>query len=355
MVRVAIIGVSGYAGGELARILARHPGVELTFVSSETYAGKPLTAAFPGLSGTAAGKLLCQPGDIDAAADAADVLFLAQESGQAMKAADALLAAGKKIIDLSADFRLRDPAIYETWYKTTHTATHLLERGAAIYGLPEWNFEALESAQLVANPGCHVTAALLALLPLLEQGLIETRGLIIDSKSGVSGAGRAKSDLLYRYSEMNEGMRPYNIGGTHRHIPEIEQNLSDVAGESIRVTFTPHLAPMTRGILATCYARLKDETQTADDITNALRETYDQDAAPFVVVRDPGDLPGTKDVYGSNFCHLSAAVDARTGTVIVVSALDNLVKGAAGQAVQNMNVMCALPETAGLEGGGLWP
>lgn len=363
MVKVAIIGVSGYAGGELARILSRHPGVEVTFVSSDSNAGKTLAAAFPGMAGTAAGRLVCQSADLEAAANAADVIFLAQESGAAMKSADALLEKGKKVIDLSADFRLRDPAIFETWYKMPHAAPHLLNglngqggtQGGAIYGLPEWNFEALETARLIANPGCHVTAALLALLPLLEQNLIETRGIIIDSKSGVSGAGRAKSDLMYRYSEMNEGMRPYNIGGTHRHTPEIEQNLSDVAGEPITVTFAPHLAPMTRGILATCYARLKEETMTANDITDALRETYNEETAPFVIVRDVGDLPGTKDVYGSNFCHLSAAVDARTGTAIIVSALDNLVKGAAGQAIQNMNLMCGLPETAGLEGGGLWP
>jgi N-acetyl-gamma-glutamyl-phosphate reductase len=359
MINVAIIGVSGYAGGEAARILSQHPEVEVTFASSESNAGKPLSAAYPGLTGTRAGRLICHGSDMEKAADTAEVIFLAQESGAAMKAADSLLAKGKKIIDLSADFRLRDASVFETWYKIPHSAPHLLNgSGAAtgaVYGLPEWNFEALESAQLVANPGCHVTAALLALLPLLDQSLIETRGIIIDSKTGVSGAGRTKSELIYRFSEMNESMRPYNLGGTHRHIPEIEQNLSDVAGESVVVTFAPHLAPMTRGILSTCYARLKEDAVTAQTITDALRDTYSEEGAPFVIVRDSGDWPSTKDVFGSNFCHLSATVDSRTGSVIIVSAIDNLVKGAAGQAVQNMNLMCGLPETAGLEGGGQWP
>ena len=353
MVRAAIIGVSGYAGGELARILARHPSVELAFVSSETYAGKLLTTAFPGLSGTAAGQLICQKADLEAASDACEVLFLAQESGAAMLATEALLTAGKKVIDISADFRLRDPDVFGAWYKMPHAAPHLLTNGTAVYGLTEWNHEAVTTAKLLANPGCFPTATVLALAPLIADGIIHRDGIIVDAKSGVSGAGRAKSDLMYRFGEVNESLQAYGVGGIHRHTPEIEQSLSSVAGEPITLVFTPHLVPMTRGILATCYAKLLDPEMTAEDVTDVLRSNYEDE--PFVIVREPGDFPTTKDVYGSNFCHLCAAVEPRTGTVILLSVIDNLVKGAAGQAVQNMNLMCDLPETAGLEGGGLWP
>ncbi|MDX2284049.1 MAG: N-acetyl-gamma-glutamyl-phosphate reductase [Bacteroidia bacterium] len=350
MVKTAIIGVSGYAGGELARLLARHPETELTFLSSESNAGKPLAAAFPGLSGTRAGSLVCEHGDLSRASAIADLIFLAQENGAAMKSAPVLLADGKKVIDISADFRLRSPDAYSTWYKMPHTAPRLLE--SAVYGLPETNRDAIRRASLIANPGCHVTAATLALAPLLAHRMIETRGIIIDSKTGVSGAGRTKTDLIYRFSEANESMKTYGVGGTHRHIPEIEQTLGQVAGEPVTVTFTPHLAPMTRGILATCYARLADGFTDAT-VRAALTDYFA--GHPFVIVREAGDSPSTKDVAGSNFCHLASAVDRRTGMVIVTSVIDNLVKGAAGQAVQNMNLMLGLPETAGLEGGGWWP
>lgn len=351
---IAIVGASGYAGGELARLLARHPRAELVAAISETNAGQPLKRSFPGLSGSAAGELVCESGGADAPGVAgADVVFLAGENGAAMRAAPSLLRAGKRVVDLSADFRLQDMSAFAKWYKMEHCAPELITDGTAVYGLPERQRERIRAARLVANPGCHVTAAVLALAPLLDARLVEARGIVIDSKSGVSGAGRAKSDLLYRYAEANESVTAYGVGGAHRHIPEIEQTLGEAAGEPVAVTFTPHLVPLTRGILSTCYARAVGDNITAASLTETLRAAYADH--PFVVVRDAGDQPRTKDATGSNYCHLSAAFDARTGTVVVTSVLDNLVKGAAGQAVQNMNLMCGWDETAGLEAAGLWP
>lgn len=343
MNEVSLIGVTGYGGGELVRLLARHPHVRLTSVVSDTYAGKPLAAAFPGLYGTPAGALVCLPKSAALAELSGDVVFLAQESGYAMTVAQSFLDAGQTVIDLSADFRLKDTDSYRTFYKAEPASAELLSQ--AVYGLPELvGRETVNGAKLIANPGCYVTASSLALAPLVKSGLIEKSGIVIDGKSGVSGAGRAKSDTIYRYSEMNETVRPYAVGGVHRHTPEIEMNVGAT------VTFMPHLVPMTRGILATCYART---SSSAEKLTDALKSAYD--GCPFVVVRAPGDFPSTKDVSTSNFCHLSVAVDIRTGTAVIVSAIDNLVKGAAGQAVQNMNLALGLPESAGLEGGGLWP
>ena len=343
MNEVSLIGVTGYGGGELARLLARHPHVRLGAVVSDTYAGKPLSAAFPGLHGTPAGVLVCQPKTVALAKLPGQIAFLAQESGYAMTVAQDLLDAGKLVVDLSADFRLKGADAYRTFYKAQPASDKLLSQ--AVYGLPELvGREKLFGAKLIANPGCYVTASSLALAPLVQSNLVDKTGIVIDGKSGVSGAGRAKSDTIYRYSEMNETVRPYAVGGVHRHTPEIEMNVGAT------VTFTPHLVPMTRGILASCYARTHS---SAEELTDALRLAYD--GCPFVVVRDPGDFPSTKDVSASNFCHLSVAVDSRTNTAIIISAIDNLVKGAAGQAVQNMNLALGLPETAGLEGGGLWP
>jgi N-acetyl-gamma-glutamyl-phosphate reductase len=354
-VKAAILGVSGYGGGELVRLLAGHPNVEVTHVASETYAGQPLSRAFPGLAGSRSGALVCQNGDAARASLAADVVFLAQESGAAMRAAGEILDLGRRVIDLSADFRLRDVDVYEHWYKIEHVAANLIHEGGAVYGLPELNRHLIRESKLVANPGCYPTATVLALAPLLLHSVIHSRGIIVDAKSGVSGAGRAKSDPTYRYAEANESVLPYGVGGVHRHVPEIEQELSACINVEtpVRITFTPHLVPMTRGILATCYAPLAKSGITTEDILSVLRETYRD--SPFVFVREPGDYPATKSVYGSNFCHLCAKVDTRTHTVIVTSVIDNLVKGASGQAIQNMNLMCGLPETAGLEGPGLWP
>lgn len=357
MTRVAIIGAGGYVGGELSRLLSRHPLAELVCAATRTYAGKPLKAVFPSLSGSSVGELICEDGGADAPGVAsADIVFLAQDNGVSMHNAPKLLAQGKRVIDMAADFRLTDTATFAKFYKMDHAAPDLLQSDAVAYGLPEYFcfHKQITNARLVANPGCHVTAATLALIPLLENtGFLEPNGIIIDSKTGLSGAGRAKSDLAFKYSEANESVSAYSVGGTHRHTPEIEQVLTHAAGVPVTVTFTPHLVPMTRGILSTCYGRLMNPLMTTHDLFDTLRETYV--SQPFIVVREPGDQPRTKDVLGSNFCHICVVADERTGTVIVTSAIDNLMKGAAGQAVQNLNIMCGFPETAGLEGAGICP
>ena len=354
--KVGIVGVSGYGGGELTRLLAVHPQVELTYVTSGTYAGQPLRAALPGINSQL--NLTCEVFDPAACADKCEFVFLAGESGLAMRVVPGLLEAGKKIVDLSADFRLDDPDVYKEWYKAEHTAPHLLDE--AVYGLPELNRMAIETARLVANPGCHVTAAVLGLSPLLASNAVFYNSLIADSYSGVSGAGRSKFGLDYHFSEINESMRPYGVGGIHRHIPEIEQvlsNISDLRGGPIKLTFTPHLAPITRGILTTSYANLASSSLASpelgaggDGLQVLYRDFYQN--APFVVILEPGQFPATKHVYGTNYCHIGLAVDKRTNRVIVVSAIDNLVKGAAGQAIQNMNLMCGFEEDGGPNNGG---
>jgi N-acetyl-gamma-glutamyl-phosphate reductase len=341
MKTVAIIGASGYGGGELVRLLSRHPHVKLAQVITDTFAGKPLATAFPGLHKTSAGALICEA---KTAEINADIVFLAQENGYAKTVAGAYLAEGKKVIDLSADFRLKDTEIYTEFYKMPATESKLLAQ--AVYGLPEKYREQIKNASLIANPGCHTTTAILPLFPLIANNIIAKTPIIIDSKTGVSGAGRAKSDTIYRFSEMNETVRPYSVGGSHRHIPEIAQEIgADVA-------FTPHLIPMTRGILSTIYAPLS-AGQTLESLYDTWHKQYENE--PFVVVREPGDWPSTKDVEGSNFCHICATVDTKLNLAVLVSVTDNLMKGAAGQAVQNMNIMEGFDETVGLQGGGLWP
>ncbi len=349
--RVGIVGVSGYGGGELARLLLAHPHVDLAYVTSGTYAGKPLRAALPG---AAPSDLVCEKFSEAVCADKCDFVFLAGESGLAMKIAPGLLDAGKKLVDLSADFRLKDPAVYKEWYKAEHTAPKLLKE--AVYGMSEVvGRKLIQKASFVANPGCHVTAAVLGLAPLLNAETVETKSLIVNSYSGVSGAGRSKFGLDYHFSEVNESMRPYGVGGIHRHTPEIEQALSWLGGEDALVTLTPHLAPITRGILTTSYATPKHQafSETPSDLHTLYLKHYED--APFVTVLEPGQFPATKHVYGTNYCHIGLAVDKRTNRVIVVSAIDNLVKGAAGQAVQNMNLMCGFDETAGLTMSAVWP
>jgi N-acetyl-gamma-glutamyl-phosphate reductase len=345
MVTAAIVGASGYGGGELLRILAHHPHIQVKTAVSETYAGKPVSAAFPGMARLS--DLTFEGMGDGSHVAACNAVFLAQENGKAMHLAPKLLEAGCKIVDLSADFRFADPKQYEMIYKTPHASPEV--NAVAVYGLPEQKREAIRHAQIVGNPGCYPTASTLALLPLLAH--IHLDSILIDAKSGVSGAGRAKFGLDYHFAEMNESVSAYKIAGTHRHSPEIEQTLSQAAGQPIALTFTPHLMPMTRGILATCYATLKQST-TADGLRALYREHYADE--PFVVVTD--DLPATKHTLGSNRCHIGLDVDARLNRVTVIACIDNLIKGAAGQAVQNMNLMLDLPETAGLDTlGGLFP
>jgi N-acetyl-gamma-glutamyl-phosphate reductase len=354
MMEVAITGASGYGGGELLRWLALHPAVRVTAAVSGTYAGQPVSAAFPGLANRVD---LSFVGEADPETlRRCAVVFLARDNGVAMKLAPSLRETGCKIIDLSADFRFRVPATYEEWYKTTHASPRLSE--SAVYGLPELHKEAIRSASVVGNPGCYTTASILALAPLLARKsprltpdpVIDPATIVIDGKSGISGAGRSKFGLDYHFSEANESVSAYKVGGAHRHTPEIEQELSLLLGQSVTVSFTPHLIPMTRGILATCYATLTEPISAAD-LLDRYRAFYAD--SPFVYVTD--GLPASKHTLGSNMCHLGLAVDSRTNRVTALSSIDNLGKGMVGQAIQNMNLMCGLEETAGLESPGIWP
>ncbi len=345
MIRIAIVGASGYTGVELYRLLANHPQVELACVTSRQNAGEPFAEVFPSLRGRT--DLVCDPVDVDIVAAKADFVFTALPHQTAMEFVPGLLAAGKKVVDLSADYRLKDAALYEAWYQP-HTSPELLAEAA--YGLPELYRERIRPARLVANPGCYPTSVALALAPLLKERLIDPATLIIDSKSGASGAGRAaKVDTLF--CEVNEGFKAYGVG-KHRHTPEIEQTLSDLAGVPVVVNFTPHLLPVNRGILSTCYANLREKTDTARLIELFAAHYRDE---PFVRVQPQGSLPNVACVRGGNQCDLGVVVDPRTQRVIVVSAIDNLVKGAAGQAVQNMNLMLGFDETAGLNIIPLYP
>ena len=347
MIRAGIIGASGYGGGELIRLLAGHAEVELAYVCSETYKGRDIGEALPNMRGLL--KLTCESYDQTSAASRCDVVFMAQQNGWAMKQAGKLLDAGVKVIDLSADFRLRTPGIYEEWYKLPHESPALI--GRAVYGLPELYADAVSKAELVANPGCYPTSAILALAPLLAGRLINPESIVIDSKSGVSGAGRSSFKLDYHFPELNESMKAYNVG-VHRHTPEIEQELGMVAGQAITISFTPHLISVTRGILTTAYASLHENTST-EKLVQEFKLFYNK--APFVITLEAGDYPSTKGTFGSNFCHIGLKVDDRTGRVIVISALDNLVKGMAGQAVQNMNLMFGLDQRTGLDRPGVYP
>jgi N-acetyl-gamma-glutamyl-phosphate reductase len=323
----------------LLRLLDGHPEAQVTCVTSRQYAGEKISTVFPSLQGRI--DLVCDPIDIEAIADKADFVFTALPHKSAMEVVPGLLAAGLKVVDLSADYRLRDQSVYEHWYQA-HTSPELLAE--AVYGLPELYREEIRGSRLVANPGCYPTSVALGLAPLLREGLIDPATIVVDSKSGTSGAGRsAKVSSLF--CEVNEGFKAYGVGG-HRHTPEIEQSLSTLAGEAVTINFTPHLLPVSRGILSTCYAALTPFFETGE-LLDRYREAYRNES--FVRVCPEGQLPNVAFVRGSNFCDIGLVGDRRTGRVIVVSVIDNLVKGAAGQAVQNMNILMGLDEAAGLE------
>ncbi len=344
--KIAIVGSSGYTGGELYRLLLHHPYVTVTAVTSEKSAGHPLSSIFPHLAGLT--DLVCEPLKPEAVAQKADVVFLALPHVTAQEAAFRFHQLGKKIVDLSADYRLTDPALYEKWYEHGHQYPDLLKR--AVYGLPELHREDIKKAQLIANPGCYPTSAILGLAPLVSKGVIDLKTIIIDSKSGVSGAGRTSS-LEYQFSEVNEGLMAYKIG-THRHTPEIEQELGLLAGTAVTLSFTPHLIPMNRGILSTIYAapsRVMDTSQLHGMYCEFFRRE------PFVRILPAGRFPNVRNVRGSNFCDVGVYADPRTGRVVVVTAIDNLIKGASGQAIQNMNLMSGFDETEGLKFAGLFP
>ncbi|MDD2540246.1 MAG: N-acetyl-gamma-glutamyl-phosphate reductase [Desulfuromonadaceae bacterium] len=346
MLKIAIVGASGYTGLELIRILHCHPEVAVSCLTSEQSAGKRISEVFPTLRGRC--DIVLENLEPVRVADKADIIFTALPHKAAMEVVPTFLKLGKKVIDLSADYRLSDPAVYGEWYEPHINPANLKK---AVYGLPEIRRAKIKRAKLVANPGCYPTSIILALAPLLKKGLIDLSSIIADSASGVTGAGRsAKVDSLY--CEVNEGFKAYGAGGVHRHIPEIEQELSLLAGKSLKITFSPHLVPMDRGILSTIYATPNKAVST-ETIATLYREFYN--AESFVRILSNGALPSTAFVRGSNFCDIAPLVDSRTGRIIVISAIDNLVKGASGQAVQNMNLVCGFPESMGLEGLALFP
>ena len=347
MVKIGIIGATGYGGVELVRILSQHPQVELSYLSSETYADQPIDQVYPHLGDL---DITCHHLDLPEATDKCDLVFFALPHGKAMELVPQVLSAGKQVVDLSADFRLQDPSLYEEWYGFTHTCPELLSQ--AVFGIPELYRSQIKQAKLVAGAGCYPTGVILPLAPLLKAGLIQPEGIVIDSKSGVSGAGRTSLKLEFHFPEAEGGMSPYNVL-EHRHIPEIEQELSVLAGSQIKICFTPHLAPMSRGILTTIYAGLTDSSLDTEDLLSCLAEFYGPE--PFIKVLGGDQLPGTKATQGSNYLHLTARVDPRTGQAKLFSALDNLGKGMSGQAVQAMNLMLGYQETTALDRPGLYP
>lgn len=346
MTKVAICGGSGYTGIELLRILSDHSQVEISALTSEKSAGKKLGELFPHLH--ACGNLVYEPLNKEKLLKKADLFFLALPHGASQEAVNFFYRNGKKVIDLSADYRLRDPEIYKTWYGLSHEFVSTLRK--AVYGLPEIYRGRIRKASLIANPGCYPTSAILGLTPALKAKVVDTSSIVIDSKSGTSGAGR-KADVAVSFCEVNEGFKAYGIG-THRHTPEIEQELSFLAGKQIAVNFTPHLLPVDRGILTTIYAKMTKKTDTAA-VLNIYRKRYAGE--PFVKIHDEGVFPNIKNVRGTNVCEIGLKVNTRTNTLIVVSAIDNLVKGASGQAVHNMNLMMGFPEQEGLARISLFP
>ena len=346
MLRIAIVGGSGYTGVELLRLLRGHPMVEVTAVTSRRLAGEGVGDVFPSLRGLYEGLVFTEP-DIQSLAGHADLVFMAVPHQAAMMVIPGLLRAGLKVIDLSADFRLRDKKIYEQWYGP-HSAPELLAE--AVYGLTEIYREWISPARLVANPGCYPTSSLLPLIPLLICGLVDPNDMIIDSKSGVSGAGRNPSTATI-YCEVNEAFKAYKIG-EHRHVPEMEQEISRAAGRDVVINFIPHLVPMSRGMLTTIYTRPSKAAATPDFL--GILQKFYQDS-PFVRILPEGVFPNVSSVRGGNFCDIGLKLEGRTNRLIIVSAIDNLVKGASGQAVQNMNVMCGFPEAMGLDFAPLYP
>ena len=339
-IKVGIVGGTGYTGVELLRLLAIHPHVELTAITSRGEAGMPVADMFPSLRGYVD---LTFTDPASANLNLCDVVFFATPHGVAMSQAQALLAANVKVIDLAADFRLQDTAVFEKWYKMPHSCPDVL--GKAVYGIPELNREQIKSAQVIGNPGCYPTTVLLGLAPLLEQGLVDfSAPIIADAKSGVSGAGR-KAEVATLFAESSDSMKAYGVAG-HRHHPEIHAQLTQLAGTDLQFIFVPHLIPMIRGMLSTIYVKLTDKSNTID-LQALYQQRYQHER--FVDVMPAGSLPETRSVRGSNQLRIALHKQADSGYLTLVVVQDNLVKGAAGQAVQNMNIMFDLPETTGLE------
>jgi N-acetyl-gamma-glutamyl-phosphate reductase len=338
MIRAAVVGATGYAGGELVRLLAGHPDVNLTVITSRQFAGAAVDSIYPAFRGVV--DLTCLPSDPASIGKGADVVFLALPHKVSMGMAPALLDAEKRVVDLSADFRFKRREAYEAYYQA-HACPHLLEQ--AVYGLCEVYAAEAAAADLVGNPGCYPTSVLLPLLPLIREKLVDPDGIIADCKSGVSGAGREATPTTH-FCHVNETFKAYKVGG-HRHTPEMEEQISLSAGRPVRITFVPHLVPMTRGMQSSIYVTLASGVD-ADRVRQCL-ETFYEDK-PFVRLLPDGQFPDTLHVRGTNFCDIGWKVDPGSGRMILLAAIDNLVKGAAGQAVQNMNLMFGFDETAGL-------
>ena len=342
--KAGIINVTGYAGIELARILSAHPEVDIVSVTGRSSAGQLLSHIFPHLD-TFDMKISEEiQGDVD-------VVFSALPHGVSAETLKPFIDLGIKVIDISADFRIKDPLVYQEWYGQAHSAVSCLAK--SVYGLPEMNRDEIGNAQLIANPGCYPTGAILALIPAVQSNIIESK-IIIDSKSGVSGAGK-KLDVNNLYSEVNESIKAYGLDG-HRHLPEIKQQIDIISESSNSITFIPHLTPMTRGILSTCYATLNESAlDSGRDLKKMVNQVYEDYYSNERFVKILPDPPSTKHTLGSNSCIIYVTVDERTNTFIAISAIDNLIKGAAGQAVQNMNILFGLPEDEGLRNLSIYP
>jgi N-acetyl-gamma-glutamyl-phosphate reductase len=338
MIRAGIIGANGYAGAELVRILAGHPDVTLTVLTSRSCTGVAFDELYPAMAGWV--DLVCETFDYDSVCDRTDVVFTALPHKLPMEIVPELVRRGKKVVDLSADFRFTDPARYEAAYQP-HTAKDMLKR--SVYGLSEVYQDRIRGAELVGNPGCYPTSILLPLVPLLLDKMIQTEGIIADAKSGVSGAGRTPS-LATHFCEVDESLKPYKAEG-HRHKPEMDEVLGAASGKDVDITFVPHLIPMIRGMETTIYATLA-KPLTHTDIYNRIVDYYSD--SKFIRVLEKGKSPDTRNVRGNNCCDIGFVVDRKKGRLIIMSAIDNLVKGAAGQAVQNMNLMLGLDQTTGL-------
>ncbi len=338
-IKTAVVGATGYTGLEIVKLLLNHRGAEIVSLTAKVDETIAIDRVFPGLMGRL--EMECSNLDVDEVCEKADLVFLALPHTVSMLFAPRFLAAGKKVIDLSADYRFPSPAEFEKWYGAPHRDPEGV--AGAVYGLPELFREEIAAARLLANPGCYPTATILACYPALRAGLAGPEGIVVDAKTGVTGAGR-KASLPLLFPEVNENFKAYSLAG-HKHTPEMEGVLSRAVGRDVRLEFAPHLLPVNRGILSTIYLKLEKEVGE-EEVYNLYREQYGRE--PFVRVYPPGQLPELKDAVGTNNCLLGFKVNPRTGNLIVVSAIDNLLKGAAGQAVQNMNLMCGLPETEGL-------
>lgn len=345
MLRVGILGATGYAGIETVRLLLKHEHVEITRIVSHSYEGKKISELYPNLRGIC--DIECTGLDADDIAANCDLVFTALPHGASKEVIPTLYNKGVKVIDLSGDFRYDDPAVYEKWYGQPHSDPELLEK--AVYGLCEIHREKIKGASLIGNPGCYTTCSITALYPIVNSGWADNHSIIIDAKSGVTGAGRGLA-LPSMFCECTETMKAYKIA-THRHTSEIEQELSHAAGEDIILSFTPHLAPMKRGILATCYINLKEKKTTAE-LVALYKDFYKNEK--FIRVYDEGELPEVKHISGSNYIGIGIVVDERLNRAVIISCIDNLVKGAAGQAVQNMNIACGFPEDTALSDVGMY-